>query len=242
MEREAFQKDVFISMSHCAYDARMDISALATLCADLATEHAERLGIGTKLVREKGIFWMTARTQLRIHRAPALGEGVLARTWIESLRGAHSVRCYRLVQKEELLAEGRTTYVGVNVRTGAPTDLEAALHCQAFERGDMCCADFPERMQADIAQMECLGERTVRSIHIDLGGHMNNAMYPKMLLSAFSCHELQALGLRRADFWFRKPCMEGETLRVMRSTGASPLQMALLKKDETPALLAELRT
>ncbi|MBQ8971876.1 MAG: hypothetical protein IJ074_02190, partial [Clostridia bacterium] len=107
MEREAFQKDVFISMSHCAYDARMDISALATLCADLATEHAERLGIGTKLVREKGIFWMTARTQLRIHRAPALGEGVLARTWIESLRGAHSVRCYRLVQKEEIRQTSR---------------------------------------------------------------------------------------------------------------------------------------
>jgi acyl-ACP thioesterase len=203
---------------------------------DLATEHALHLGVGFAAMRERDCFWLTVKTKIVFHDRPALSEAVRLATWPEKPGPLRFNRSYELRRSEELLISGRTEWAVLN--TAAGTLVPSADIMPAgltYERGSAIGESYarvPDRFSA----ADAFADYTVRASDIDLGGHMNNAAYPRALFDAFSIAELKAMQLRSVDLIFRAPCYEGDRLTFYKKEGDGAIDLRVARGEETVLL------
>ena len=69
---------------------------------------------------------------------------------------------------------------------------------------------------------------------------MNNAAYLRVLFSALSCCDLDAMAVSEAEAHFRAQCFEGETLSVRLRESESGYDAGILKEDGKPAATVRL--
>ena len=234
-----YTRALTILPSMCDAEGRLGVPNAFALFMDIATEHAEELGIGMNSLTPRGLFWLTVRTKLRFHRRPGMTERVEAVTWPETPERSRCNRDYLLRKGDEVLIEGKTEWMVMNLRTGRlhPAD---SLFPEGLAIADARALPGPfMRMDENFDGAVELPPYTVRSTDIDLGGHMNNAAYLRALLGCFSAAEVKELDIRQIDMVFRAPCYEGDELELRRCPTEAGLDLAFLREGK-PAFLARL--
>jgi acyl-CoA thioester hydrolase len=88
----------------------------------LADAHSTALGFDVGRVRELGGLWIVRRHEIDYHRSALPEEVIDEETWVESIRGARSVRRGRFTRSEDgaLLVESRTEWAFVEPVTQRP--------------------------------------------------------------------------------------------------------------------------
>lgn len=234
--QQTFERGLLIPPSACDYDGRLGYAGAFSLFMDLATEHAERLGVGLAAMQAKKRFWLTVKTRIVYYDRPRISEEATLATWPEKPGPLRFNRSYELRRGGALLVAGRTEWAVLDTVTGALSPSADVLpEGLAYERGPALeggYARVPDRFEG----AEDFAEYRVRSSDIDVGGHMNNAAYPRALFAAFSSGELRDLDLRSADLIFRAPCFEGDTLRFYRKERGGGLDLRVARGEETVLL------
>ncbi|MBQ7435481.1 MAG: hypothetical protein IJV51_06740 [Oscillospiraceae bacterium] len=231
-----FEQNILIPPSACDYSGRLGYAGAFAVLMDLATEHAERLGIGLAAMKAKNRFWVTVRTKIIFHERPAVSEAVRLITWPEKPGAVRCNRSYEIRRGDKLLIAGRTEWAVMNTEANAiapaadlfPADLD-------YASGSSVSEPFV-RIPARFDGTEPFASYTVRSTDIDLGGHMNNAAYPRALFGAFSAKELEAMQARSIDLIFRAPCYEGEKLDFYKKESEGVTDLRIARGDETVLL------
>ena len=90
------------------------------------------------------------------------------------------------------------------------------------------------------AEGEEVGRYVVRSTDIDIGHHMNNVAYLRMLFGAFTCAELAARPIREAEIAYRKECRQGEELTIRRKVTETSWELAVIKPTGETAATAHI--
>ena len=231
-----FEQEILIPPSACDYSGKLGYAGAFAVLMDLATEHAERLGIGLAAMKAKNRFWVTVKTRIIFYERPAVSEAVRLITWPEKPGAVRCNRSYEIRRGDELLVAGRTEWAVMNTELNsiAPaTDLfPAELDYMSGSSVSESFAHIPARFDGS----EPFTSYTVRSTDIDLGGHMNNAAYPRALFGAFSTEELEAMQARSIDLIFRAPCYEGEELTFYRKESEGVTDLRVARGDETVLL------
>ena len=231
-----FEQNILIPPSACDYSGRLGYAGAFAVLMDLATEHAEHLGIGLAAMKAKNRFWVTVRTKIIFHERPAVSEAVRLITWPEKPGAVRCNRSYEIRRGDKLLIAGRTEWAVMNTEANAiapaadlfPADLD-------YVSGSSVSEPFV-RIPARFDGTEPFASYTVRSTDIDLGGHMNNAAYPRALFGAFSAKELEAMQARSIDLIFRAPCYEGEKLDFYKKESEGVTDLRIARGDETVLL------
>ena len=242
MERK-YTRQLRIPLSLCGADARLSPWGAFGLCMDLASEHAQDIGVGMADMQKKDMFWLTVRTRLRFYRRPGLMENVVAATWPEKPGGVRCNRDYELTAAGETLLRGKTEWAVMDTASGRIRPAKGVYPEELTEMlTDECVWQEPfARISADFGGAEKLGEYTVRSTDIDLGGHMNNAAYPRALFSLMSGAELKKRDYTDLELNFRSPSYEGETLSVLIRAGEDAADLGMFGADGRAVLLARFR-
>lgn len=94
---------------------------------EAAQAHSEAVGLDLAAYRELGVIWVVRRHDIEYLAAAFEGEQLVATTWIESLRGATSVRRTVFKRESTLLARAATTWVLLTVPEGRPTRIPREL-------------------------------------------------------------------------------------------------------------------
>ena len=89
------------------------------------------------------------------------------------------------------------------------------------------------RFREDFPAEEPWASYTVRSTDIDLGGHMNNAAYPRALFGCFTMAERRATDLKCVDLVFRSPCYEGDRLDFRKKEHDGVLDVCASRGEST---------
>ena len=236
-----FEREMMILPSMCDATARLGVPNAFALFMDIATEHAEALGIGMNGLMKQGLFWLTVRTRIRFIDRPALTETVTVRTWPETPERSRCNRDYAILRDGKIIVEGKTEWMITNMKTGRLHPVDGV-----FPEGLALLQDrvLPEpfmRMADDFDGAQALGRYTVRSTDIDLGGHMNNAAYVRTIAGLFASKDWQGLGIREMEVSFRAPCFEGETLEAQRRDTDGGVELRLSREGRT-VLLARIVT
>jgi acyl-CoA thioester hydrolase len=95
---------------------------------ELATAHADALGVGFEATRKLGGIWIVRRHDVLYHANVSGGSTIRESTWISSLRGALSLRHARFeTEAGVLLVEADTEWAYVDATTLRPRRVPAAL-------------------------------------------------------------------------------------------------------------------
>ena len=232
-------RSIPILPSVCDAEMKLSVPDLFARFMDVATLHAEELGVGADAMFARGLFWLTVKTKVRILRRPRMLETVTLSTRPLVPERVKAIREYRLEKEGELLAQGKTEWAVIETASGRlcpmagifPPELELAAEPQYP-------APFA-RIKPDFSEAETLGTYTVRSTDIDLGGHMNNVAYLRAILGLLPGQELKAFPQGEIEIVFRSPCFEGDALTVKRRETETGWELAAMKEDGTPAVLVK---
>ncbi len=224
-------------------EGRLGIRHVFDICMDLASEHALHLGVGYYDMLDRRSFWVAVRTRLRFYDRPKLGDSFTALTWPGKPGLAKCDRYYRLYRGDSVFVEGRTEWAGQDVDTGAVRRSNSfGYPMEMLVRPERVCEEpFTRFHDADISGMRPVRRYTVDPMDIDLGGHMNNVAYIRMLLGTFSVAEQISMRVTEAEISYRRACFEGETLAVYRWQEGNIRRFEVRKPDGETAVHALLR-
>ncbi len=175
-------------------DARAGLSPYGafTIFQAIATEHAERIGVGGAAMAKRGEFRLTVHSRVDFVGRAHLMQTLNAKTWPEPCDET-SIRCFRsysLTCGDTPVALGRTQWAILG-----PEQKVVPFGQSGFPRdfpftGEAGITAAPVRFRDYFAPEDFVRTYTVRPTDIDFGQHMNNvAIYPRTA----------RLLLRRAD-------------------------------------------
>lgn len=234
-----YTREMMILPSQCDAKGQLGTANCFELFMDIATAHAEALGVGMALMRTRGLFWLTIRTKIRFIRRPGLTERVEVSTWPEPPEGLRCVRHYAVTAGGETLVVGKTEWSLMNVRTGQREKAEGVFPIDLA--GAPACDEPFARIEDDFTA-EPYAEYVVPAGDIDFAGHMNNAAYARALVNSFSSKTWAAMKVAGMEIVFRAPCHEGDVLRLQKRAGDGSTDIRGSLPDGRTAVLARLYT
>lgn len=225
----------------CDHTGRLGYAQAFTICQDLATVHAEALGIGFSAMAQRGLFWLTVRTRLRFLRRPRIMEQLTLETYPVTPGKVRCLRDYHLRREDGTpCIDGVTEWAVLETATGQLQRIDVLMPPEVVPAAEASDPAPFARIDEDFGGAALRGTHTVDSADIDLGRHMNNVAYLRAFLSLFSTKELDALPIRQIELTFRRPCKEGETLRYFTRPAEDGLDFAAFVDDGKPVLLGKI--
>lgn len=229
-------RTITILPSVCDAEMKLSIPELFAQFMDIATLHAEALGVGLGAMTARGLFWLTVKTKVRILRRPRILENVTLSTRPLVPEKVRAIREYRMEKDGELLAEGKTEWAVIETSSGKLRPM-AGIFSEQLELGREPAFPAPfARIRPDFSDAGTIGSYTVRATDIDLGGHMNNVAYLRAILGVLPGACLKTMPQGEIEIVFRTPCFEGDVLTIRRRETETGCELAALKQDGTPAV------
>ncbi len=216
-ERCEFLRDIKILPSMCDGDSRLSIAAALDAFQNTATLHADTFDIGPDGMNRRNYFWIITKTRIHINRMPEMMDDVVLRTWIQAPERISCERDYSISMNDEVLAYGRSIWAVISRDTGKLVPMKGL-----YPELDFCVAPPDDkaflRLGKKFEGAEEIGSYTIRSIDIDLGGHMNNVNYVRAMLGCFTTEEIRRFDISQLELNFISQSYEGETLTFLKKT------------------------
>lgn len=220
-----YMRKVKILPSMCNRKEKLRISSALDLFEDTATLHADNFDIGPAGMDERNYFWVITKIRIHMDRMPHMMDDVELNTWIQAPDRASCERDFSFVADGEQIVYGRSIWAIIS------RDTKRLVHMDdIYPRLDFNVAPPDDRPFAKISrnfdEAETIGEYTVRSSDIDLGGHFNNVNYVRAMMGCFTCDEIEGMNIREVELNFISQTYEGEKLVFKRRKSSNGIEIA----------------
>jgi medium-chain acyl-[acyl-carrier-protein] hydrolase len=193
-----WQEEFTVKSSETDFQARLKLSNFFTWMQDVATNHADHLGVGFHDLQKQEMAWVLSRKKIRFLDFPRMGEKVTVQTWPKGIQQ----KLFFMRDHELSGADGRqlalSTTAYVLVSTRARRILPSSMLDMPIpdNGGRSAIAEPLDKIPAVEGMSECLSVQAGYSM-IDLMGHVNNVRYIDWLCDCFPIDEYQD---RRPDW------------------------------------------
>lgn len=195
----------------CSGNSKLSIASLLDIFQDIATLHADYFDIGPAGMNRRNYFWVITRTRVHINRLPGMMEDIKAGTWIMAPERASCERDFSIEDGDETLAYGRSIWAVMSRERGKLVHINELYPRLDFNIPPADDRPFT-RMSKDFSEAEIAGEYTVKSIDIDIGGHMNNVNYVRALAGCYPSKTIFGADISEIEMNYVSQTYEGETL------------------------------
>ena len=233
-------KDYTVPVSFCDNEAKLSFTGIFNIFMDLATQHAQMLGVGFDTLKEKNCFWVAAKSKITINRRPGMLENVIVATWPEKPGNIRYNRYYAISDDSGNLVEGKTEWTIIDAESGRPRKSSDVYPGDLEHLCDKVCDTSFARISADFTECEEIASHKVESQDIDLSVHMNNVAYIRAVLCAFTTEEIDAMDIKEIEVAYRLQCFEGEVLSIRRRNAEKGVEIGIIKEDGTTAAVLKL--
>ena len=222
-DKSILTKKWFLTAGETDARSLMPITLVAARCIEIATEHANALGIGYTELAEHRLGWVLARLSIEMIRYPGINENYSMSTWIEGYNRFFSDRCYVMTDADgNTIAHIRSMWVAIDMKTRAMADL-SELERERFPISDRTCPVSKERAPLIAKNAEVRGrEYSFKYCDIDFNRHVNTIRYLDLVLNSYSLDFFDHNNISRLDVSFEHECYFGETVSVLTGAAISP--------------------
>lgn len=173
---------------------RLRISTLCSLFQEVASNHAQQLGVGYGQLRIKNMLWVLSRLLVKIHNLPTWHESITVKTWAKGTNRLFAVRDFELFDKaDKMLCQATSYWLMLDAITYRPirpdtffTDI-ALLEKHALP-------DTIDKIEI-AASSEKMDSVHVRYTDLDHNWHVNNVQYINWVLNCFPPQQYEHQGI-----------------------------------------------
>lgn len=205
-------------------DARgkMPVTLMVARAIEVATEHANALGVGYADLAPLGIGWVLARITVEVLRYPDINEWYSMETWIESYTRRFSDRCFAMYDaKGNVVANIRSVWVAIDFKTRAMADLSGTGE-GIRPAADRRCPVGKIRIPA-AGHGEVVAESTYefKYTDVDFNRHVNTIKYLDLALNQWPLDWHDTHNIVRLSASFDHECRFGDIAHTqLRALGA----------------------
>ena len=221
------------------YNTKLSYPDIFALFQNIAVTNSEDLGYDQPKMTPRGLFWVTSKVKVHILDRPMQSDIVELSTWPEKPDRIRGRRNYLFTKDGRIIIEGTSEWAVID-RNKNKFHLLTDLYDPSFEFYPEKILPEPfHRFISDFTG-EPFGEYKVRSIDIDLEGHMNNVNYIRALIGLFSRNELEQMDIHDIECHYKVSCYEGDRLLWYKNQTENGLEICAKSENGTEIFLAKL--
>lgn len=215
MDNKIYTHHYFLTAGETNAEGRMPLTLLMERVIEIATEHANVLGIGYARLIEEDMGWVLSKVSIEMERYPAINENYTLTTWIEGYNRLFSERNIKVSDGSgRAIGYVRTVWVAMSFSRRCLADL-SVFGPLSFPAGTMECpiANTP-RIGSPGA--DCESEYyTFRYCDVDFNRHVNTVRYIEMILNHWPLEWYDTHRVERFDIIFHRECLYDERVKLV---------------------------
>ncbi len=227
-----YSSSFFISAGDVNAEGELGLPQLTSALIDIATRHANSLGIGNPTMVQAGINagWVLSRLSIEMERYPRANQECRIETWVEAWNRHFSERSFRISDTEGyILGFARSIWMVMT------TDTHENYGLSHLELPEGCLGTGlvnpiarQARHRSDISSAEPERTYTFRYCDIDFYRHVNTVSYVRLMLNSFSLSTMDANRVRRLELSFMHEGKYGVPVQIKRREEPDGVNVFLL--------------
>lgn len=216
------EKRYQIGLGDIDFQKKLKISALFNFFQDIASHHAENLGVGIeRLMKDFGVTWVLTRIRVDMERIPQLGEEIAIETWPQLPARMEFDRDFRVRDAAgRILAQAVSAWIIMDIRTRELKKPETIPTHYPFTPRDRAIDCRLGRFKAS-GTPEIAYEKVIGYSDVDFNGHLNNSKYIDFIMDCFSLDDHRRHNIGSLEISYMNEALPGDRLTLYKDTAAS---------------------
>lgn len=216
-----YTRTTFLAAPRCNAQGELSVASIASDIIDVATEHANSLGIGYAELIPEGIAWVLSRLNIRMLRYPRMHETYCVRTWVESFTRSFSNRNFHIYipGSGETLGYVRSVWTAIDINERKLADLSGFTERVPLCAGEECLAEIPSRIPLAEGAGAVSSDYKFRVTDIDFNRHVNTVRYVDMIINTHPLEVYDRCYVAGLELSFRHEAVYGQTGRITVAPG-----------------------
>lgn len=247
----------FLSAGETNAEQELALPLLTAKLIDIATAHANALGIGNPSMTSIHAGWVLSRLTIEMDRYPKLNEEYCISTWVEDWNRHFSTRSYKISSPDgRVFGYARSiwmvmsyldhTNVGLS-HLNLPADMIAGekppIERQGKHINILPEKDSDENSPHHLVATEPVFNYIFKYCDLDSYRHVNTVRYVTLLLNRFSLDDFDSTFVHRLELSFLHESKYGHQTQLLRSDKPGTLQSSFLLRraeDKQPLMFARM--
>lgn len=200
----------------CNAQQRMPITLLAQKVIEVATLHANLIGVGYDDLIQQGKAWVLSRMSIQVIRFPRINEDYTVATWVSSVNRRFSERDFTLTDANGIpFAHVRTVWITLNLADRTMGDLSGITGLNDALI-DGCHAPIPPFPRLGPVASDSVVKYSYQFAYSDLDAnrHVNSVVYLRLMNNCWPLEHYDTHRISRVDIAFVHEAYYGSTAQI----------------------------
>lgn len=241
MENTSLTQSFDITAAGCDAARRLPPARLVADIIDLATAHADSLGVGYRTLQPLGVMWVLGRLSIQVSRWPAIYDSYSLTTWVQGINRLMSERDFELRIGPDLVGHARTIWSAIDIDTRRAAPLTPVLRGlgDVATPGRPCPIDKAPRLAAP-DEPSAVRPYSFSLSDLDVNRHVTTTRYVDLIVDAIPLDLYDRSALCRLDIAFHREARYGDTVEVLSDAvtidGATTVTAAITEPGNPDAV------
>lgn len=202
--QEIYTRRFRLTAAQCNAQRELAPAMLVQHIIEVATEHADALGVGFKNLAANGTLWVLSRCAFEVKRYPRLLEEYSLTTWVEAYNRHFSERNFEIKgEGGEVIGYARTIWVSIDLKTRRPANLDNFDFLQQIVFDKECPIDRQGKLHPIEPPQMCHPYRFQVS-DIDVNRHVNSSRYVELIINQMDLETYDNFFVSRFEIEYRR--------------------------------------
>lgn len=217
-----YKKQYKIELGDIDFQKKLKISALFNYFQDIASLHAENLGVGIdSLINDYGVTWVLTRIRVDMERLPELGEDIIIETWPQHPGRLEFDRDFLVRDASgNVLARAASTWVIMDIAAREIKKTETIPTHYPYKPLSRAIECRLGRFRA-FGAPEIAYQRVIGYSDVDINEHLNSSKYIDFIMDCFSLEEHRRYGIKSLEISYLNEALPGDRLTMYKDLTAS---------------------
>lgn len=231
MKDKIYTREFFLSAGETNAEREMSLPLLTSKIIDIATEHANNLGIGNPFMPNDHTGWVLSRLTIEMKEYPVVDSIYRLSTWVESWNRHFSERAFCIEDKDgKVLGYARSIWMvldtvthanagltGLDMRPEFIADKECPIKRQGKHFAIVPSHELESASGKFLNADEEIREHTFLYSDLDAYRHVNTVRYITLLMNQFSLEEHDKYNVGRIEVSFLHEGQYGKRIDILRA-------------------------
>lgn len=209
-----------LTAAQCNAQRELAPAMLVQHIIEVATEHADALGVGFKNLAANGTLWVLSRCAFEVRRFPRLLEEYSLTTWVEGYNRHFSERNFEIRgEGGEVIGFARTIWVSIDMATRRPANLSGFDFLQEVVSDKECPISRQGKLRPIEPPQMCHPYRFQVS-DIDVNRHVNSSRYVELIINQMDQDTYDRFFVSRFEIEYRHEAHYGDEVEVCSAFSA----------------------